>query len=130
MLQIHAIGGLTVLVLTLVRLMFRKADPKLEAPAGIEGLHLKLYNFIHVMMYVALFVMIGSGVASMQLSNLPAMIDAGQMMELERVELPFIVHGIMAKAFIALLLAHIGGALMHHFRTAPVMYRMGIGKPD
>lgn len=109
--RLHVGLGLVVLVLTAARIIWRVIDPSPAVPSQITGLRRFVFKGIHVLQYVVLVLMLASGVAILVASGLglapatvvPAAISA---------DLPPVGgHAALAKVFLVLLLAHLGGMI-------------------
>lgn len=128
--KIHVIVGITTLILTLVRLGVLSFGPKVAA-LEMGAAHAWGVKVLHVVMYVALLGILASGVALFVLGELPAVFaGAAALPELQDLA-PAMPHAGLSRAYIALLVAHIGGSLVHQWRHGGTLERMGIGpKPE
>jgi cytochrome b561 len=125
--QAHVGLGLLVLVLTTARIFWRFIEPTPEAPAGLSPLHKFGFKAIHFLLYFVLAVLLFSGVGVLLLSGL-GLSPASVLPEAIASDLPPVfIHRIAARIYILLLLAHLGGVLLHQFTASRVMERMGIG---
>ena len=128
LLRVHAGLGLTVLAVTLARLLWRLTDRKPGPPAGMSGLEWCAARTAHVLLYLLLLGILGSGLTTVLMGGalealtgvpgaaLPA--DFGHVAARE-------VHGTLAWSFTGLLLLHLGAALHHHWvRRDEVLRRM------
>ena len=118
LLRTHAAIGLTVLALTLLRLLWRLADRTPGPPAGLSGFEWRAARIAHVVLYVLLVAILASGVTTVVVSGaadallgvpgaaLPEDLSESAIRE---------VHGTLAWSFTALLILHIAAALYHHW---------------
>jgi len=120
----HALGGITLGVLTLVRLLRRifGTDP---APIPLAPLHRKGASFIQGLLYFSLFGMAGSGLATALGSDWRSFVtgDVATAPDLEGL-LSRQVHGALAITLIVLVVAHVGGVLVHELRHGGALRRM------
>ena len=130
--NLHKSVGLSILILTVVRLGWRIANPAIPLPAGTPRWQKLAARATHVLFYVFLIAMplvgwaassaAGREIIWFGLFEWPALPigggreTAGQLMDL---------HELAAKLFIALVVLHILGALKHHFIDRDnVLHRM------
>lgn len=131
LLRLHVPLAIIVLILTLGRLAWwalgnRKPAPIANAPAWQEA----GASAVHLLLYVVLFVMLGSGIALLAASGAGAALlgGAGTLPDFTLFA-PRIAHGLGALLLIALLAAHIGAALYHHLvRRDAIFRRMWYGR--
>ena len=86
---------------------------------------------VHIALYVLILGMIASGIGMIVLSGVGADIFSGADIELPNFMdyPPRIPHGLGANLLIALLAAHVGAALHHHFiRRDGLLWRMWYGR--
>ena len=131
-LKIHMILGFTILVLMIIRLIVRWVNEKpLPADAGNVALT-KAGIFAHYFLYLLVFGMLGSGIATAIISGLPDIVfnNSGLALPVDFNEIfPRIVHGIIAKLLFIMVFAHIVGALYHQFiRKDGLFSRMWFGR--
>lgn len=129
---LHKSVGLTILMLTLIRLGWRMANPAIPLPQAMPTWQKLLARATHVLFYVMLLAMplVGwaassagrrpiswFGLFDWPLLPLPQSRDlAGDLMDM---------HELAAKALIVLVLLHVLGALKHHFIDRDnVLHRM------
>lgn len=125
--QAHVGLGLLVLGLTAARIVWRFVEPTPEAPAGLSPLHKFGFKTVHFLLYLMLVVLLFSGVGMLLLSGL-SLSPAGVLPQAVAPDLPPVfVHRIVARIYMLLLLAHLGGVLLHQFTAVRVMGRMGMG---
>ncbi len=118
---LHKSIGITVLVLMLLRFAWRGVDPRPKDVAGMAPIIAFAAHAVHRLLYVALLAMPISGWVYNSASNfplqwfglvqLPAIVAPDKALK----ALAHEVHEVLAWTIIALLLAHIAGALKHHF---------------
>jgi cytochrome b561 len=126
----HALLGVTVLLLTIARLVWHWFDESPQPPAGIEGNHLLLYKGVHWLMYLGLLVLTISGIGLNIISGVgeilsgaapgPIPVDLSEY-------LPSSVHGITARVYIGLFVAHVAGVISYQASEGDVLTRMGLG---
>ena len=129
--RLHAMVGFAVLLLTIARIAWKLFDEKPEVTPGLTGIHLRGMELVHVLLYLILLVLVGSGIAlNVQSGFLDVLRGATQ-------DFPDFAefgarraHGTLARIYIALLVAHIGGVAVHQFRHGNAFARMGIGKSE
>ncbi len=123
--RLHTLIGIIVLLLTVARLVWRFVDPWPPAPAELTGGRKQIFKWNHILLYALLVVMLTSGPAMLLFSgiSLPAPNLTPDMIE---DVLPRTTHGIASKVFILLLVAHIGGVIMHQREAGNALSRMGL----
>ena len=124
--QLHKSIGITVLLLSVVRLAWRLGHKPPALPEAMPGWQHMASTATHWLFYVLMISMPLLGWAMVSASELPiptvlyGLIPLPEMPgipESDTVEAQFrLLHEIGAKLFIALIALHIGAALMHHFR--------------
>lgn len=131
LLRAHAAIGLTVLAVTLPRLLWRLFDRKLHAPAGMSNLEWRTARTAHGLLYLLLLGILASGATTAIMGGaLGALIgtpgatlpeDFGHLAARE-------VHGTLAWSFTGLLILHVAVALYHHWvRRDDTLRRMWWG---
>lgn len=131
LLRMHAAFGSTVLVLTLLRLgWWLFFDRKPEEPSGTPRYQARAARIVHGLLYLAIFMMAGSGIAMIVLSGAGAVLlsdGTGSLPDFTRYP-PRAAHGAVALVLLALVAAHAAAALYHHFVLRDrVLARMTIG---
>jgi len=128
-LPIHIALGSTALVLTLARIGWwiwgdRRPLPAPGQPAAQE----LAARIVHGLLYLAILVLGTSGIATVVLSGaVPALLSGAPLPDFDTL-IPRIAHGVLGKALIVLLAAHVGAALWHQFvRRDHLLARMGVG---
>lgn len=116
---LHKNGGVIILLLMILRLIYRLVNPPPPLPASIAPWQAKIAGLTHVLLYVMLFFMAVTGLVRVQAGGFPIeMLNAlGIPPIIPRNET---VEGIAKTAhfygrfvLIAVVLAHIGAALQH-----------------
>lgn len=133
LLRIHVVLGITLLVITVARLLWRRlADRGPAQFAGQRRWENRAERVVRVLLYGAVVVAIGSGVATILISGVAVPLFAGGAVALpDFEEVPsFSIHGLAAGLLLLLSLGHIGAALWHQLvRKERVLERIGIGRP-
>jgi len=126
--QMHAITGILVLLLTLTRLIWIWIDGLPEQPPGFSKLHAFGFYANHVLLFIIILSLSGSGIAILGTSELGDILFGsssaaipGDLIQL----IPRIMHGVWVWVFIALFIMHVVGTLWHQFTKSDVMARMG-----
>ena len=116
MIKIHAILGIIVFVLTIIRswLFFKKPRPA-DLKTGSK-LNDKLAVWIHNLFYFLLFGIAISGIATMVLGGYGDALTGGNPeLIVNREEIPPLkAHGILALVMILLLIMHVIGVIKHY----------------
>lgn len=133
--QFHKSLGLSVLVLSVMRLAWRLLYPPPPLPAGMKFWEKALAAITHWLLYALLILLPLSGWAYVSAQwrgdspfNIPtlwfglfevphlfSLDEGGAIMRRQAAEAALNGHGAMAIALIVLLLLHVGAALKHHF---------------
>ena len=131
LLRAHAALGLSVLAVTLPRLLWRLLDRKPARPAGMSGLEWRAARTAHVLLYLLLLGTLAAGVTTVVTGGaLEALLGApGATLPKDFSHLAAReVHGALAWTLTALLLLHVAAALTHYFiRRNDVLRRMWWG---
>jgi cytochrome b561 len=132
LLRIHAPIGTAVLVLTLGRIVWWLfADRKPDEPVGVPHLQSIAAKAVHILFYVAVLGLAGSGIAMIQLSGAGEILFGtapGPLPDFWDYT-PRYGHAAMATLMAILLALHIGAALYHQFILKDrLLSRMGIGR--
>ena len=130
-LQGHMIVGAAILVLTLLRMIVRWRTHRPSAsPTGRERAD-RIAVWMHRALYVAVMAMVASGFALSISSGLGQIVFGG----VGSLPVTFdafparAVHGAVSKIFLALVVAHVGAVLYHHWvRKDGLLRRMGLGR--
>ncbi len=130
-LRAHMTIGLVVLLLMVVRLatrFFTTTPPPASTGSALAD---KLGVATHWSLYVLVFGMVGSGLATANMAGLPDIVFGGSGAPLPedfRVYSPRIAHGIIATLIGLLLVLHVAAALFHQFvRRDSLFSRMWFG---
>ncbi len=131
-LRIHTAVGVAVLALTLARILWWIAvDRKPPYPTSLPRWQKIASSAVHGLLYVAILLMAGSGIAMMALSGAADIVwggGAGPLPDFTRYP-PRAGHGLGAMLLIALTLAHVAAALYHQFVLRDrLLARMGLGR--
>lgn len=115
-LQVHVPVASLVLVLTMFRLVWwwkfdRKPDPLDSVPAWQN----KAAKVVHKLLYLLLFVLLGSGITMSIISGLPAALFGDAALPIFSELPPRTAHGLAARLAIAVVLFHAVAALHHHY---------------
>jgi cytochrome b561 len=128
--QIHKSVGLTILVLSVARLVWRLMNPPPPLPPGMKGWEISLANLTHVLFYVLIIGLPLSGWVMVSASpyglptlwfglfewpHLPGLHDLAPDVKKTVSSSAGFAHGRMAWGVIVLLVLHVGAALKHHF---------------
>jgi cytochrome b561 len=128
-LRIHAIMGVMILLLTLLRIgWWVFADRRPAHLAGMPRWQAVSAAAVHGLLYVVMLAMAASGIAMIALSGAGDILFSGAPGPLPdfREYLPRAPHGIGGRLLMALIAAHVGAALYHQFvRRDGLMRRMG-----
>ena len=129
-LPVHIGLGTAALLLTLFRIGWwvwgdKRPEPVPGQPAAQEW----AARIVHALLYVAILVLVASGIATVALSGaIPALLGGAALPDFSQVP-PRTAHGLMARLLPVLLAAHIGAALYHQFiRRDHLLARMGVGR--
>lgn len=128
-LPIHVLMGLVVGVLTLFRIVWWLAFDRQPRPvAGISAGQERLARAVHLGLYVAITIMVVSGIAMLALTGAaPQIFGGGSLPEFDEVA-PFAAHSLVSRLLLALVAGHIGAALWHQFiRRDGLIGRMRLG---
>lgn len=130
-LRVHIPVTITVLLLTLFRIVWWFFDRKPEPVRGSPPWQEWLGRVVHIALYIVILGMVASGIGMMILSGAgPAIFgEAGAGLPDFRDFLPRVPHGAGARLLLALLAAHVGAALYHQFvRRDGLLARMWYGR--
>lgn len=115
----HKNLGVVILLLVLLRLLYRAMNPPLPLPDSVAGLQRLAAHGTHVLLYVLLLVMTISGYVRVKAGGFPIeFLDALGMPSLVPVSKPLeetakTIHGTARFVLALLILMHIGAAAFH-----------------
>lgn len=119
--NIHKQVGVLLFTLMILRLAWRIKSPAMLALNTHKSWELKLGHVVHLILYVAIFVILFSGyfistadnkgIEILGLFDVPALITAIDQQE----DIAGLIHEYTAYGLMALVGLHIAGALKHHF---------------
>lgn len=131
-LTVHAPMGVTVLLLTLVRLFWWwRIDTRPPPLGGDPAWQERLAKAVHILLYLLILVMAASGISLFVLSGAGNILFGGAPGPLPGFAdfAPRIPHGIGAKVLLALLVGHAGAAFFHHYiKKDATLRRIGFGR--
>ena len=126
----HCAIGLLLVVITLARIIWRIKQPVPEPPSGMGTLHVRGLEATHLLLYAVLLGLSVSGIAMLALTSLPEVLTGASTSYPDMVELgPRRAHGAGVFVYIALLVAHVGGVIVHQTRHGGSLQRIGVGRP-
>lgn len=128
-LLVHIALGLSVLLLTLLRILWWVFGDHHPRPAiGQPSWQPVLASIVHGAIYVVILLMASSGIATIVLSGaLPLLLAGAPPPDFSEL-IPRLAHGALARILFALLVLHIAAALYHQFvRGDRLLGRMGVG---
>lgn len=126
----HIVLGLSVFVLTLLRIVWwLAADDRPPLPIDQPRPQQLAAKTVHALLYVILTLMATSGITTVILSGaVPALVSGAPVPDFSDL-IPRVAHGVMSKLLLVLLAGHLGAALYHQFvRHDRLLARMGIGR--
>lgn len=126
-LPFHIVFGVLIGALTLFRILWWRAfDRHPDAVAGSTKTQTRLAQIVHIGLYLAILVMVASGIGTVALSGAaPAIFGGGPLPDFNTFA-PMTTHGLVSRILIALALGHIGAALFHQFiKRDGLIGRMG-----
>ena len=125
----HAVMGAVVGVLTVLRIVWWLLIDRRPAPAaGLSQGQVRAARMVHLGLYVAIVIMVSSGVGTLMLSGGPGqLLGAVPLADFTLVP-PFTVHAILSRLLAVLALGHVAAALWHQFVSRDrLLARMGVG---
>lgn len=126
--QVHVVGGITVLTLTVIRLIWRFMDrDRPELPPGTSGPMRLAARGAHWLIYLLMLAITGSGIATLVQSGIGEILFAGAARPLPaEIEVPPLeAHELFTTLLMWLLVLHVAAALFHHyFRKDAVLRQM------
>ena len=126
--QIHVGLGLLVLLVTIVRLVWRLREPWPDAPPGLSAGRKRLFEWNHILLYVFVVVSLVSGMGTVLLSGLslsPAEVSPELIQEVP----PKQGHVVVSRILGVLVLMHLAGVFHYQLRKGDTLSRMGLRWP-
>lgn len=123
--RVHVVGGVLCLILTITRLGFllRSTAP---APLEMSKIHRIGVQAIHLLQYLTLGGLLVSGIG-LALSGELLSVFLGATPLPDMSTLPTrAAHGALARAFIVLLVVHVGGSVLNQLQGGGTFQRMGL----
>lgn len=122
--RMHTLGGATLMVLTVARLIVRRRGPAVT-PLPVSDLHRRGIGAIHALLYVVTFAIGASGVVTGAMSAWPNYLR-GQLDQAPALEALASreAHELLVFTLIALVALHVGGVMLQQVRTGGVLKRM------
>ena len=122
--RMHTLGGATLMMLTLARLVVRWRGPAVP-PLPLSELHRRGVGVIHALLYAVTFAIGASGFATGALSAWPDYLR-GQLAEAPALEALASrqAHEALVFALLGLVALHVGGVMLQQVRTGGVLKRM------
>jgi cytochrome b561 len=125
MYQSHVLIGLTVLVLTVIRLVWRFVEPWPDAPPGLSANRARAFKWNHILLYVFLIPLLVSGVSMLLLSNL-GLSPGNVLPEAIQDVPPRTFHDIGSKLVLLLFLMHVVGTIQYQITKGDTLGRIGL----
>jgi cytochrome b561 len=114
--RFHVPLGITIAILTLLRIVWWIFFDRHPAPiGGMSKAQENASRLVHLTLYVAILIMVGSGIGMVVLTGAMPQIIAGTALPNFSLAPPSQVHGLVGRLLIVLALGHIGAALYHQF---------------
>lgn len=128
-LPVHLGLGLLVGILTLFRILWWVAfDRHPDPQPGMSAAQDRLAKLVHTGLYIAVLVMVGSGIGMVVLTGAFPQIFSGGVLPDFHTAPPYLTHSLVSKLLFALALGHIAAALWHHLvKRDGLIGRMGFG---
>lgn len=130
LLRMHMLMGASVLALMLMRLVARLTTEHPPAASTGNALLDKLAPWVHWVLYLLVFTMVGSGIGMAALAGLPDIVFSGVgQLPVDFSAFPQrAIHGIVAKLLMLTIALHAAAALYHHFiKRDGLLSRMWFG---
>lgn len=128
----HMTLGISLLVLTVIRLMVRVATKKPDKMTTENPMLDKVGVAVHYSFYLFIILMASSGLLTAAAAGLPDIVfgGSGDPLPKDFHEFPArIVHGLIGDILILMVLLHVAGALYHQFKLKDnLISRMSLGK--
>ena len=122
--QVHVVIGLLVLLLTLIRTVWRLTVARPAIPPRLSSVQRRTVMAVHLLQYVALLALTFSGVGLLLASGIRS-ITAVSPQLIADVSATTIHHA-TARLFAVLLVMHIGGVMRYQFSKGDTFGRMGV----
>ncbi len=132
LLRLHALVGGVLLLLTGLRAAWSRTDAAPASPPDLSPLHRRGMKQIHRLLYGIPIVLTLSGCALLVQSGIGAILTglSADPLPADLDGFPArAAHGLLARLYIALLVAHIGGVFVHQLTKSDVLSRMGVRFP-
>jgi len=124
--RLHVVVGIATALLTVLRLIFIAKGPRPE-PLEMSTLHHLGIKGTHVLLYVMLFAILGSGLSLFGGGELAAYLSGASATAPDFSELPpRAAHGNLPIAYLVVVVAHVAGSVLHEVRRGGVLRRIGI----
>jgi cytochrome b561 len=124
--RMHVAIGLLVLLLTVVRIIWRIIEPSPAIPAHIKGVRRLAFSGIHIFQYLVLVLILISGMGILLVSGL-GLSPASVLPEAINACLPPVrAHTALSIVFVLLLLAHVGGMIEYQVSHGDTLGRMNL----
>ena len=122
--RMHTLGGATLMLLTVARLVVRRRGPAV-IPLPVSELHRRGVGVIHALLYAVTFAIGASGFVTGALSAWPDYLR-GQLNEAPALEALASrqAHAALVFALLGLVLLHVGGVMLQQVRKGGVLRRM------
>ncbi len=122
--RMHTLGGATLMLLTLARLVVRRRGPRVR-PLPLSELHRRGVGVTHALLYAVTFAIGASGFVTAAQSAWPdylrgQLADAPALEALASRE----AHEALVFTLLGLVLLHVGGVMLQQARTGGVLPRM------
>ncbi len=127
----HMPIGMLIGLLMIVRLITRRLTAAPEGVSSNTPAENRLASAVHILLYVLVFIMVGSGIGMAVMANLPAVVFQGHgTLPADFTHLvPRRVHGIASVLLALLISLHVAAALVHQFvKKDDLIARMWFGK--
>jgi cytochrome b561 len=122
--RLHTLGGATLMLLTLARLVVRRRSPRVE-PLPLPDLHRRGIAVIHALLYLVTFAIGLSGLVTGATSAWPSYLRGGLAEAPDLAPLASReAHEVMVFALLGLVALHVGGVLLQQVRRGGIAQRM------
>jgi cytochrome b561 len=122
--RMHTLGGATLMLLTVARLLVRRRGPAVE-PLPVSDLHRRGVGAIHGLLYGVTFAIGASGFVTGARTSWPDYLR-GQLARAPALEAVASreVHEVLVFALLGLVALHVGGVMLQQLRKGGVVRRM------